>query len=308
MSFLSSLLRFLGIGKETYPKVMPVKRLSFEDRFEIVKAVFDKDELGPPLDWASLGAADEALLSAFVDRNAVRAREALAAGANADLNCGFGCTTTMLAAATGDAELVAAFRKAGARETPDAQPYLEILNFPADAQRPAFKTALAEIERLSGTKPAAGDRRGLYTFELDATAAKSFLESHQTRFFESGCFIFLYDQHFGYGGRPDELWVLPTRDKFAVMAFTGVAAPNYEIDNYIVIRWLKKLDRDHPFLLTGCGEDFLSGQFAAPISDPDDLAEKMYVFCPDIVDQGTGTVEALAAELRKTNQLYFWWD
>ncbi len=310
MNVFSSILRFLGFGKQTHPelKVRPVKRLSLDDRFGIVKAVFDKDELGPPLDWASLADADKALLSAFLDRDAGRAREALAAGANADLNCGFGCTTIMLAAATGDAELVAAFRHAGARETPEAQPYLEVLNFAADADRPTFQTALAEIERLSGAKPVAGNRPGLYTFELDATAAKSFLESHHTRLLESGCYVFLYDQHFGHNGKPDELWILPTRQKFAVMAFTGVDAPNYEIDNYIVIRWLQKLERDHPFWLTGCGRDFLSGQFIAPLSDPDDMAERMYVFCPDIVDQGTGTLEALAAELRNTNQLYFWWD
>ncbi len=115
MNVLSSFLHFLGFRKQTHPELesRPVKRLSLEDRFGIVKAVFDKDELGPPLDWASLADADKALLSAFLDRDAVRAREALAAGANADLNCGFGCTTIMLAAATGDAELVAAFRQAG---------------------------------------------------------------------------------------------------------------------------------------------------------------------------------------------------
>jgi len=310
MNVLSNFLRFLGFRKHTHqePKVRPVKRLSSEDRFGIVKAVFDKDELGPPLDWASLVDADKTLLFALHVRDAGRAREALAAGATADLNCGFGCTTIMLAAATGDAGLVAAFRQAGARESPEAQPYLEVLNFAADADGPAFKTALAEIERLSGATPVAGNRPGLYTFELDAAAAKSFLESHHTRLLESGCYVFLYDQHFGYNGKPDEIWTLPTKDKFAVIAFTGVEAPNYEIDNYIVIRWLRRLEADHPFLLTGCGRDFLSGQFIAPISDPDDMAERMYVFCPDIVDQGTGTVEALAAELRKTNQLYFWWD
>lgn len=199
-------------------------------------------------------------------------------------------------------------RQAGARETPDAQPYLAVLSFAADADRPAYKTALSEIERLTGAKPIVGNRPGQYTFELEAAAATSFLESHHTRFLESGCSVFLYDQHFGYGGRPDELWILPTKDKFAVIAFTGVAAPNYEIDNYIVIRWLQKLERDHPFSLIGCGDDFLSGLFLIPIWNPDDMAERMYAFCPDIVDQGTGTVEALAAELRKTNQLYSWWD
>jgi hypothetical protein len=57
-----------------------------------------------------------------------------------------------------------------------------------------------------------------------------------------------------------------------------------------------------------CGFDFLSGRFIQRISYVDQMARRMYAFCPDIVDQGTGTIERLASELRKTNELYFRWD
>jgi hypothetical protein len=275
---------------------------------EPIKAAFDEREIGKPLDWKSLKDADKAFLGALSQRDAVAAKAALAAGAKADLDCGYGCNTLMLAAATGDAELVATIRKAGVKETPEATPYLEILKFADNAQRPEFKAALAEIEQLSGNKPAPGQRPGLYTLELGEQAAKTFLEKHHARLLKSGCYIFLYDEHFQIDNKPDELWILPTKDKFAIMAFTGVNGINYEIDNHLVILWMKKLDRDHPYLLTGCGSDFLAGHFADRLSDPASMAKKMYTFCPDIVEQGTGSVEKLAEELRKTNQLYFWWD
>lgn len=38
------------------------------------------------------------------------------------------------------------------------------------------------------------------------------------------------------------------------------------------------------------------------------LALKMYGFCPDIVTQGVGTVQALADTLEKSDVWYFWWD
>ena len=60
-------------------------------------------------------------------------------------------------------------------------------------------------------------------------------------------------------------------------------------------------------MLTGIGFDTLEGFFTAPVANPDSLAKLMYQFCPDIVDQGTETLGALASELRKGN-LYFWWD
>jgi hypothetical protein len=51
----------------------------------------------------------------------------------------------------------------------------------------------------------------------------------------------------------------------------------------------------------------LEGYFTTPVKDPRALAKRMYKFCPDIVDQGVGTVDALAKELQK-QKLYFWWD
>ncbi len=40
----------------------------------------------------------------------------------------------------------------------------------------------------------------------------------------------------------------------------------------------------------------------------EDLAERMYEFCPDIVDQGVGDVDALAESLAESDHLFFWWD
>ena len=38
------------------------------------------------------------------------------------------------------------------------------------------------------------------------------------------------------------------------------------------------------------------------------LAREQYVYCPDIVDQGTGTIAALAETLLDAPVWYFWWD
>jgi hypothetical protein len=39
-----------------------------------------------------------------------------------------------------------------------------------------------------------------------------------------------------------------------------------------------------------------------------ELARLQYVYCNDIVDQGTGTLSALAAELMAHDWWFFWWD
>ena len=38
------------------------------------------------------------------------------------------------------------------------------------------------------------------------------------------------------------------------------------------------------------------------------FAAEVYEFCPDIVEQGLETVEALAAQIRETKRLSLWWD
>jgi hypothetical protein len=68
------------------------------------------------------------------------------------------------------------------------------------------------------------------------------------------------------------------------------------------------MEKTHPFVLTGCGQDFLAGKFLRPVADAPKLARRMYSFCRDIVDQGTQTVPALAQELRDSQAFFFWWD
>jgi hypothetical protein len=38
------------------------------------------------------------------------------------------------------------------------------------------------------------------------------------------------------------------------------------------------------------------------------LAESQYYYCPDIVEQGMESIEALALSLLKSKIWYFWWD
>jgi hypothetical protein len=43
-------------------------------------------------------------------------------------------------------------------------------------------------------------------------------------------------------------------------------------------------------------------------SDLKKFAKEVYEFCPDIVDQGVGTIEQLAKEIGTTGKLMLWWD
>jgi hypothetical protein len=68
------------------------------------------------------------------------------------------------------------------------------------------------------------------------------------------------------------------------------------------------LEQKHRFDLLGAGIDFVHGRFTRSVRSPEKLAMHIYEFCPDIVDQGCGSVDALAEELAMTGRLVLWWD
>lgn len=49
-------------------------------------------------------------------------------------------------------------------------------------------------------------------------------------------------------------------------------------------------------------------RFATKPADLEGFAQEVYRFCPDIVDQGTGSVSGLEDEVGKTQTLFLWWD
>ena len=58
----------------------------------------------------------------------------------------------------------------------------------------------------------------------------------------------------------------------------------------------------------GIGFDFCECEILNKGIDYAKLAAEVYEFCPDVVEQGTDTVEALEEEMSDTGIIYLWWD
>lgn len=118
--------------------------------------------------------------------------------------------------------------------------------------------------------------------------------------------VYLYDRGYGYG--PDAVAVLATPDPYAYLRIVRINGINYDIEHADVIERLRVWDERYGLNLVGAGMDWLQAEFSDPPSDWDRFAAEVYEFCPDVVDQGAGSVEALADELRQMNGVYLWWD
>jgi hypothetical protein len=169
-------------------------------------------------------------------------------------------------------------------------------------QTPASRAAAAAFARAAdATRVPVDGLPGAVGFRADPQRTARLLGPRR------GAYVIRYDDE---TNGPDAILVLPTADPWTAVRAAGTAGVNSDVSNADVVRWLRELDRTHPFTLTVASSDQVEGRFAhAPRGqDALALARRMYRFDPDIVDQGTGSVRGLARVLERRGTLYLWWD
>jgi hypothetical protein len=124
----------------------------------------------------------------------------------------------------------------------------------------------------------------------------------------SGWLAFISERNFGALGQPDHVSVLKASELSDVLKAMGTNGWNYDISPAMVIKRVKQWDERFGLVLRGAGFDWFEAEFLRPPEDMLQFAHEVYAFCPDVVEQGTETVEALAAEMKRLNLVYLWWD
>lgn len=166
-------------------------------------------------------------------------------------------------------------------------------------------TGLRQLKGLDANGelvPAAG-------LTVDVPSAQAFAVADKLRRLAGpGFVVFVSEQSFGIGGKPDAVSVMRAADPFEAVRVMGTDGANYELSNAAVIQRLRLWDRQYGLVLIGIGSDWVQATFRRPPSDMAAFAKEVYEFCPDVVSQGTDTVAALASEMTRTNSVYLWWD
>ena len=122
---------------------------------------------------------------------------------------------------------------------------------------------------------------------------------------QSGKYIFISEiAHNGY-----KVGLIgTTSDPYALMEYAETNGANYDIETAEIVDKFKKWDSEFGIIPIGIGFDFCECQLKKQKIDFKKLANEVYEFCPDVVEQGTETVEALEEEMRRTGTIYLWWD
>jgi hypothetical protein len=104
-----------------------------------------------------------------------------------------------------------------------------------------------------------------------------------------------------------EVVVAPIAAKWDILRLARTDAVNYDMQTEDVINWLSARDSTLQINILQANTDTMFATLGSVPADIDSFLEELYEFCPDIVDQGTGTVEGLR-EMIDARVLYLWWD
>lgn len=105
-----------------------------------------------------------------------------------------------------------------------------------------------------------------------------------------------------------ELVVGPAESQFDILRHARSDAVNYDLETEDLVSRLQKYDRDAGIDIVQAETDTVDFKLHRLPDNLEAFAEDLYDFCPDLVDQGCGSVSALVEEIRKNHRICLWWD
>jgi hypothetical protein len=108
----------------------------------------------------------------------------------------------------------------------------------------------------------------------------------------------------------EEIGIIKGIDQFDILKIRQTNGDNYDISNEEVIAKLRAWHQRYPFTIIGADFDWVEAKFKLLPENKElkAFADEIYKFCPDIVDQGSGSIDGLIEEMKETIKLYLWWD
>ena len=105
-----------------------------------------------------------------------------------------------------------------------------------------------------------------------------------------------------------EIVVGPGASQFDILRLARSDAVNFDLETEDLIRKLQEWDKAVGIDILHAETDTVELSLLKSPADLDAFARDVYDFCPDIVDQGVETVEALRDAIAGSLEVYLWWD
>jgi len=144
------------------------------------------------------------------------------------------------------------------------------------------------------------------SFNTKEDTAERLLHKLQTELKPLDCLAFINER----GSNSTSVSIVKGNDQFDILKIQQTNGENYDISNDEVVFKLKEWHRRYPFTIIGADFDWVEVDFSEfpTNNDLQPFAKELYEFCPDIVDQGTESIDGFIEELKEYRKLVLWWD
>lgn len=121
-----------------------------------------------------------------------------------------------------------------------------------------------------------------------------------------GFLVFRSGQNFG--NVPDIVTVVRGSSSYDILEIQHTESVHYHLDTDAIIKWLRQQQTHCGFVITGAGADWVEARFVRPPRDMKAFARRIAAFAPDVLREGSFTVDKLAAWMKETNGFRLVWD
>lgn len=105
-----------------------------------------------------------------------------------------------------------------------------------------------------------------------------------------------------------EIVIAEGKTQFDILRVAQSDAVNYDMGTEDLVGTLQEFDNEYGIDIFHAETDTIEFKFRSLPKDLRAFCDELYKFCPDIVDQGVGSVEALEKEIAAHRAVYLWWD
>lgn len=144
---------------------------------------------------------------------------------------------------------------------------------------------------------------GLYSETNEELAIKT-VKRLKKKFKENGYLIFVFENEIG----KRSVAVIKGKDELDILRYRRTDGANYDLESEDIVKKISEWKSEYGLSVIGCSRDWLQIEFDKLPPDLDAFANEVYEFCPDIVDQGVGSVIELKEIIKNMNGVWLWWD
>jgi hypothetical protein len=105
-----------------------------------------------------------------------------------------------------------------------------------------------------------------------------------------------------------ELVVAIGTSQFDIVRVAATDGINYGLDTEGIVKELESWDKEYGVDIWQAESDVVQLRLKTQPKDLQSFANRVYKFCPDIVDQGVGNADELAKLIAKEKAVFLWWD